>query len=334
MPLIAIREVLKGEFNDWTAESDGEMKIAQKKINLEHGFRYRVKNIQVFNDKGGILAADGSDTVPALLEQTYVTPFPLVLSNETVGVTPAQRTVFSSSGGFAADDNILYKEIQINTNFNDAPIFQNGLIANQVFPFKGLEQLNAQRWYSPHLFLTVIQAWGGEGIDNEIAKSFYIELEKTKCSALERSIGCYKEFLDSQSRLITETANFIDPTSSAAGRSVPSWLYGGVRPELMLNANNTLRYFNRVAARDYQKMMSQFAFRQRFKFASKMVEFDQPFGTDNFGGADEYPDWISVDNVIGVNSGPVRPFPPPHKLTGNGNTVMYDEEGNPASIVT
>tara|TARA_R100001443_G_scaffold113503_1_gene128341 strand:+ start:675 stop:1673 length:999 start_codon:yes stop_codon:yes gene_type:complete len=332
MPLIAIREVLTGEFNDWTAEADGEMKIAQKKINLEEGYKYRVKNVQVFNDKGGILSADSSDTVSALLEQTYVTPYPIVLNDETVGVTSPQRGVFLQSGPFAADNNVLYKEIELQMFGREDPTIVGPTYSEQ-FPFKGLEQLNAQRWYTPHLFLTVIQSFGGEGIDNEISKSFYIELEKTKCGVLERSIGHYKEFLESQCRLITETANFIDPTSSAAGRSIPSWKFGGIRPEFMLNANNTLRYFNRVAARDYQPMMTSAAFTNRFGYASTMVEYDSAFGSD-FGSGNKYPDWINVYNVAGINSGPIRPFPPPHKLTGNGNTVMYDEDGNPASIVT
>jgi len=332
MPLLAIREVLTGEFNDWTAEADGQMKIAQKKINLEDGYKYRVKNVQVFNDKGGILSADSSDTVSAIIEQTYVTPYPIVLNSETLGVTAQQRGVFLESGPFAADGNVLYKEIEIQMFGRDDPTII-GPTYEQSFPFKGLEQLNAQRWYTPHLFLTVVQSFGGEGIDNEISKSFYIELEKTKCSRLERALGQYKEFLDSQTRLLTETANFIDPTSSAAGRSVPSWNFGGIRPEFMLNANNTLRYFNNIADRAYQKMMTQEAFTNRFGYASTMVDYDAAFGSD-FGSGNKYPDWISVENVAGVNSGPVRPYPPPVKFTGNGNTVMYDADGNPASIVT
>lgn len=334
MPLLAMREVLTGEFNDWTAEADGEVKLCQKRINLEDGYKYRVKNIQLFDDKGGVIAADGSDTVPALMQLTYVTPFPIVLTNETIGVNLTQRGVFLQSGPFAGDNNVVYKSLTLNTNDELAPTQLNNQVLNQEFPFRGLEQLNAQRWYTPHLYLTCMQAWGGEGVDNEISLSFYIELEKTKCSRLERSIGQYKEMLESQARLITETANFVNPTSSAAGRSFPSWKYGGIRSEFMLNSTNILRYFNKVASRDYQKMMTQNAFITRFKSSSKMVSYDEPFGDGSGGSGNKYPDWISVENVAGVTSGPIRPFPPPHKLTGNGNTVMYDKDGIPASIVT
>ena len=333
MPLLAIREVLTGEFNDWTAEADGETKICQKRINLDEGYRYRVKNVQVFDDKGGIIAADSSDSVPAIMQLTYVTPYPIILTSESQGLTLTQRGVFLQSGPFAADNSVLYKSLEFNTNFEDSPIQISNQLYKEEFPSPALEQLNAQVWYSPHLYLTLIQAWGGEGVDNSVAKSFYVELEKTKCSALERSIGCYKEYLEAQARLLTVTANFIDPSSQAAGRSFPSWLYGGMRAELMLNANNTLRYFNNTASRDYQIMIGQSAYEQRFRWASTMVEFDKPFGYDPSSG-NAYPDWLAVDNVAGITSGPIRPFPPPSKFTGNGNTVMYDNDGNPASTVT
>ena len=138
MPIMAIREVLAGEFNDWTAEADGEMKICQKRINLEDGYKYRVKNVQLFDDKGGVIAADGSDTVPTLLQMTYVTPFPIVLTNETVGVTQTQRDVFLQSGPFAADNNVLFKSVTLNTNDLLSPQQLTSQLINQEFPFRGL----------------------------------------------------------------------------------------------------------------------------------------------------------------------------------------------------
>jgi|TARA_R100000084_G_C4653231_1_gene151206 hypothetical protein len=332
MALIAIREVLTGEFNEWTAETSGETKMCQKRIELEPGYKYRVKNVQVFDDKGGCIGANQEIDPLAISQLTYVTPYPIVLVNEPYGLTTGQRVVFTQSGPFAADNTVLYKQIEINQNGNLSP-HQSMLAIEQQFPRPELEQLNSQRWYTPHMYLTVIQTWSGEGVNNSISKSFYIELEKTKCSRLEASIGQYKEMLEAQARLQTLTANFIDPVGSAAGRSFPTWKYGGIRSELMLNSLNVLRYFNNIASRDYQSMMSQGAFRQRFKFSIKMVGYDQPFGSD-LGGTNTYPDWINLINVSGVSSGPIRSFPPPMKFTGNGNTVMYDAAGNPASVVT
>jgi len=61
-----------------------------------------------------------------------------------------------------------------------------------------------------------------------------------------------------------------------------------------------------------------------------MVDYDAAFGDTSTG----IPDWITLMDVSGVTSGPIRPYPPPCKYTGNGNTVMYDADGLPASIVT
>ena len=62
-----------------------------------------------------------------------------------------------------------------------------------------------------------------------------------------------------------------------------------------------------------------------------MTPFDEPQGT---GTPFDIPNWITIMNVAGVTSGPIRSYPPPTKYTGNGNTVMYDTNGIPASIVT
>ena len=93
MPALTIREVLAGEFNDWQEAANGEIKLCQKRINLQEGYKYTVKNIQIFNDKGGILACAAAGSTPTLLEVTYVTPYPIVLNDETVGITLDARSM-------------------------------------------------------------------------------------------------------------------------------------------------------------------------------------------------------------------------------------------------
>lgn len=333
MPMIEIREVLTGELNDEIPDTEPveyqPLQMMQKRINLEHGYRYEVKNVQVFDDMGNVVA--GLDDEPRGVSQlTYVTPYPIVLNNEIYGVNTTQTAAFTQAGPFASDNTVLYKGLEISTNLGDIT-YQNDKIVKNEFPDPNLELLRPNIWYTPHLYLTIIQQWVGKADKNKIAKSFYIELKKTRASSLERTIGQYKEMLEAQARLITLTANMITPVGSAAGRSFPSWLFGGIRSEIMINSVNVLRYFNHAASRDYQKMMTQGAFRARFKQATTMVQFDEPFGK---GNPENIPDWITVMNVAGVTSGPIRDYPPPVKYTGNGNTVMYDAAGLPASIVT
>jgi len=332
MPMIEIREVLVGELNDEIPGTDPveyqPLQMCQKRINLEHGYRYEVKNVQVFDDMGQMIMAE--DDPKSVSQLVYVTPYPIVLNNEQYGFNNETLLSFNQSGPFAADDTVLYKGLEIG--FNVEPFtWESTRTTKTEFPNPNLELLRPNTWYTPHLYLTLIQQWAGVPKKNKIAKSFYLELKKTKCSNLERTIGQYKEMLEAQARLITLTANMITPVGSAAGRSFPSWLFGGIRAEIMINSVNVLRYFNHAASRDYQKMMSQDAFRARFKQATTMVGFDQPFGK---GNPENIPDWITIMNVAGVTSGPIRDYPPPVKYTGNGNTVMYDAQGLPASIVT
>jgi hypothetical protein len=108
------------------------------------------------------------------------------------------------------------------------------------------------------------------------------------------------------------------------------WKYGGVRPEIMVTSADALRYFNRSATAAYQGMDSIANYRQRYKDATGMVDYDAAFGDTTLN----LPDWITVMEVSGITSGIIRPYPPPVKFSGNGNTVMYDEDGVPASVVT
>jgi hypothetical protein len=330
MPVIDLREVLVGTFDDWDSESVGEYRIMQKKLNLEEGYRYQVKNVQVFDDNGQIVQRNEDDVNPWVGQLTYVTPYPIVLVNMPWGINELMTTTFSQMGPFAGDRTTLFKSVEISTSGNTNPVSNDQVIYDE-FPNHNLELLTPSTWYTPHLYLTVIQVWGGVGRTNTINKSFYIEMKKTRAGVLERSMGVYKEMLEAQARIRTTTGNFINPVDSAAGRSFPSWLFGGIRSEIMINSTNVLRYYNKVASRDYQAMMGQDAFRERYKQAINMVPFDAAFGT---GEPFNIPEWITVSSVSGVSSGPIRDYPPPTKYTGSGNTVMYDKDGNPASVVT
>jgi hypothetical protein len=172
--------------------------------------------------------------------------------------------------------------------------------------------------------------WTKEGWAQPVKLSFSLKLEITKADSVQTAMGLYKENLEAQCRSLSETANSIDPVSGAAGRSQPAWLYGGARPELMISSANVLKYFNRLASAAYQDMDNITGFRTRYKESTTMVGFDKAFGDSATG----IPDWIQLMDVAGVTSGAIRPYPPPTKFSGNGNTVMYDTDGLPASIVT
>ena len=131
-------------------------------------------------------------------------------------------------------------------------------------------------------------------------------------------MGMYSELLDSQIKHLTDTATVIAP-DDIAGNTFPSWRFGGIRPEIMLSGSTALRYFNRVASNESQEMVSQGDLFTAFKSATNMVAFDEGFGD----AANNLPEWITIMNVAGVTSGPLRPYPPPLKFADNGNTLMF-----------
>lgn len=232
----------------------------------------------------------------------------------------------------AGDNGVLYKRLDwTSTDNNDiaspSPWSYN---LNMIeFPDRVTSNNSPFSWYAPHIYLTVKKNFEGNARDSPIAISFYIKYEMTNVDSVQSSMGLYKETLEAQARLQTITGNSVAPLT-AAGRSFPTWKYGGVRPEIMVTSANVLRYYNRLASAAYQKMDNIAAFRTRYKEATTMVAYDAAFGDT----VTNIPDWVTIMDVAGVTSGPIRSYPPPVKYTGNGNTVMYDAAGLPATIVT
>lgn len=331
MPLQAIREVLTGQLKYEAEGLAGSTGIIQKRINLEPGYRYTVTNVQMFNENGRspVAVGAGPQGEQYAAQLAYVTPYPITLTDNAYGFEALMRGILLNNGPFMGDESVIYKRLDISVDDTATNIPQTNRVFSQEFPDPALEKTTALAWYTPHVYLTCIQQ-SHQALNQEVSLSFYLEVEKVKCSALETSIGMYKEFLEAQCRLLTETANLIDPSSSAAGRSFPSWKYGGIKPEIMVTSANALRYYNKLASRAYQEMDSITGFQTRFKQATTMSAYDEPFGDT----ATNIPDWITLMDVSGVTSGIIRPYPPPVKFSGNGNTVMYDADGLPASVVT
>jgi len=336
MPITHIREVLVGE-GIYDQPGSNSYAILEKRINLPEGKAYRIKNVQMFDDLGG-LTVSSSPVGPAVESahgrQVYVTPYPITLTDNRWGTLDViQNTILEKSGPFAGDSSVLYKhQIQsIATSQGDyVATLSDNVQTVQEFPNPAAHYENMYTWYTNHVYLTCILFSNNAPVDDKVALSFYLELETKNVSSLTSTMGCYKELLEAQCRLLTDTANTIDPTSSAAGRSFPMWKFGGVRPEIMVTSADALRYFNRSATAAYQGMDSIANYRTRYKDAVSMVDYDAAFGDTTLN----LPDWITILDVSGITSGIIRPYPPPVKFSGNGNTVMYDAEGLPASVVT
>lgn len=333
MPDLVIRETLEGVVKP-DIEGSRSSVLVQKRINLPEGKRFRVKSIEVFDDNMYLANTNAIDPEDEIVTRTtYVTPYPVVIGGRGWGFTEGMRAAsFAGSGLEAGDDSVLLKMLDYAPVGVLADSQQTKVIAGvrQVFPSEPTAFNTGFVWYTNHLYLSSIINWRGSAVNIPMCLSFHIHLEVEKCSALENAIGCYKEKLEAQFRVRKSSINSIDPIATQAGRSFPMWKYGGIRPEIMITSANVLRYYNKLASADYQEMDNIDAFRTRFKEATTMVDYDAAFGDTTTG----IPDWILLMDVAGVTSGTIRPYPPPVKFSGNGNTVMYDADGLPASIVT
>ena len=332
MPDLVIRETLEGIAQP---DVDGSRSSAlfEKRINLPEGKKFRVKSIEVFDDNMYLIGGVGLEAQPWRTRATFVTPYPIVLNNRKWGFTEGMRAAsFDGSGPAAGDNSVLLKMLDFAPLAQeDGPIEANRISGvRQVFPSHPTAFNTGFVWYTNHCYLTSLIAFEEAATSIYQSLSFHIHLEVLNTSGLENAIGCYKENLEAQCRVLTSTLNSIDPVGTAAGRSFPSWKFGGARPEIMVTSANVLRYYNKLASAAYQEMDNVAAFRTRFKEATTMVDYDDAFGdtTTNI------PDWITLMDVAGVTSGPIRSYPPPVKFSGNGNTVMYDADGLPATIVT
>ena len=304
MPINEIRDTIQGTV---TIGNDGRGYMTRL-INIPEGYRNEILAIDVFNDNLTFRNNEGYTEPTAY--QIYVSPYPIQPTDELWGPLGTQ---LPNSGPMAGDEQVFYKK---QTMTKSAALNTDQPQTVNQFPSPQVAARPTNAWYSPHLYLTVL-IWGQETIECDVKYSLFLKVKQIKANSTSVSMGQYKEFLDSQARLLTDTMVSYDLTD-VAGYTFPMWKYGGIRPELMISGTTALRYFNRVAAAANQEMTSRGSLETAFQQAVSMVDFDAAFGdpTTNL------PEWITLMDVAGVTSGPIRQYPPPLKFFDNGNTMM------------
>ncbi|AXH78304.1 MAG: hypothetical protein [Circular genetic element sp.] len=304
MPINEIRDTIQGTV---TIGDDGRGYMTRL-INVQEGFRNEILSIDVFNDNLTFRNVEGYTEATAY--QVYVSPYPIQPTNELWG---PQGTQLPNSGPMAGDEQVFFKMQEMTKS---SVLNTGNLQPLNQFPSPQVAATATNTWYSPHLYLTVL-LWGQETIECDVKLSLFCRVKQTKANRTSVAMGQYKEFLDSQCRLLTSTMVSYDPLD-IPGYTFPMWKYGGIRPELMISGTTALRYFNRVAAASNQEMTTRGDLESAFQAATNMVNFDAAFGDP----ALNLPEWITLMDVSGVTSGPIRQYPPPLKFFDNGNTMM------------
>ena len=310
MPTNEIRDTIQGTV---TVDENGYGYLTRK-INLLDGHRHSILSLDVFNDQNSLWLHNTKPitSVPAAY-QLYVSPYPMQRTNESFG--PSISELLANTGAMAGDEEVLYKEQAITLMTTQADKAQNQIWFNQ-FPNPAVGAMPTNHWYTNHIYITVL-VWNEPLSEVEVKHSLFMRVKQTKIGKAEESMGQYQEFLNSQCRLLTNTANVIG-VDDVSGYVFPMWKYGGIRPELMISGATALRYFNRVASNANQEMTSRNALQTAYRDATTMVGYDSAFGDS----ALNLPDWITLMDVAGVTAGELRPYPPPLKFADNGNTLM------------
>jgi len=308
MAVNEIRDTIQGQI---TIGESGQGYMTRC-INLKEGFRNQVLSVDMFNDNLFTVLSNSEQPTPEGY-QIYVSPYPMQLTNQTWGNEGA-GIFLPQSGAMAGDEQVLYKESMMT--FSGTINTPNNVLVNR-FPNDCVAATATTEWYSPHLYITVLW-WSQPESIVDIKFSLFMKVNQIKSSGTSVSMGQYKEFLDSQCRLLTDTAVVYDP-ADVAGYVFPMWRHGGIRPELMISGTTALRYYNRVATNANQDMIARGALQTAYTDATGMVAFDAAFGDP----ALNLPEWITLMDVGGITAGAIRQYPPPIKFADNGNTLMF-----------
>ena len=311
MPTIEIRDTVDGKV---TTDASG-FGYLTRRINLPPGLRSELLNLDVYNDNIELLSYRAAPESAPSGYQLFLSPYPVQITNGFLQMNPT--TVLLNVGPLAGNKTVLYKESSVTMQSTIDPNQESPSNYQNQYPSAQSSAVPTNKFYSPHLYVTIF-VFNEALTDINVQFSLFAKVKQTKVSGVESTMGRYAEFLDAQCRLLTRTAVTYDP-ADVAGYTFPMWKYGGVRPELMISSTDALRYFNRVAVNAEQAMTTQSKLQDAYQDATTMSSFDGAFGDP----VRNLPSWITLMDVAGITSGPIRPYAPPLKFADNGNTLMF-----------
>ena len=282
------------------ATSTGEgFAIVQKKVQVQRGMRHKIEHADFFVDSPG--AGYNNATF-------YLTPQPIILTEmDTLGLfAPPEKAILP-----AYNDNVLYKAI---LQGRELSLFS---VQNE-FPNSFLAARPTFNFYADTLYLTIL--FNGKAGDTvtDFMCTMYAALDSTPIDAVEHGIGLIRE----QHGMLCSRLDVLGRTIKASrntGQIAPFYIYGGARPERMIQGDTLLNYFLNMADRDEEFMSDSDTLRGRVRAARRMVANPEAFGGGT--GAIATPDWIRIHLNEGLMSGPIRPQWPPIKHDDNGNVL-------------
>lgn len=307
---------------DVTIENDQDrVQVVQKRINLKEGSwqRNMLQMDLFFDDFPHILGKDFPRAFPGYIE-FFLTPTPLILTNESLQLTPKR-------GPVAANDNVLYKAIVTTQADEPAPLVpqitrfpQDFLATNANFPF-----------FHDQLYLTMVFHADDVNQDYPVitrfSASLYMSYNEKKVKASRSAMGVIAERFNMMIALQESNGRVLQNPLNLQGDTIPSYQWGGIRPELMVSGQSLSQYWLKRDGQEPERMQTATSLRLFAKAARQMVPNPDAFGTPNTPEGN-VPDWFSTILPKGVEAGPVRSQFPPRvtqdnpALPGLGNILM------------
>jgi hypothetical protein len=324
MPIKELRESI-GDIDLLMANDQERVQIVQKRINLKEGSiqRNMLSMDLFFDDPPYIVGRPFPRAFDGVIE-FYLTPTPLILSSESLLATPRR-------GMDAANTNVLFKAIitpkstgageigETNPLFWNIDRFPQDFIAsNANFPF-----------YHDQLYLTMVfhgNALAEYPVNIRFNASLLMSYKTKKVSEITAAIGVISERFNSMIAQQESMGRIMPNPLDMAGQYIPSYNWGGIRPELMVSGSTLSQFFLHLENNQPEKTITTGEMRTYAKQSRQMVPNPDAFGTTDpvVGGV---PDWFRTIIPKGAVAGAVREQFPPRvsqddpTLPGLGNVI-------------
>lgn len=323
MPIVEMRESI-GSFDVKFLNDQERVQVVQKRINLKQGSLQRnmLAMDLFFDDPPQIIGSEQPIRFPGVIE-FLVTPTPIFLTKESILIQPRRSMD-------ASNTNVLYKEIiypptltgstTIDYQFFQFP--QSFIASNANFPF-----------YHDQLYLTMVfHAAEKNDIDYpffcRFAATVYLSYNEKKIPAVRSAMGVISERFNSMIGELVTDGRIMQRKLDLQGDTIPSYQWGGIRPELMVSGQNLTTYWLKQDGQEAETMQTTTSLRTIARSARQMVANPDAFGTANVAGIGNVPDWFASVLPKGVTAGAVREQFPPRVtqdnpvIEGLGNILM------------
>jgi len=308
MPVIEMRESIGS--TDVTLKAGEKVAVIQKRINLKPGPHQRnmLQMDLFFDDYPQQLGGDDPLVFDGIIE-FFVTPTPIILMSETVRLAP-------NAGPLASNQLVLFKAILEGSQVTRFP--QDFLATNANFPF-----------FHDQLFITMVFHRYKDDKDAFVrfAASFYMSYSEKKIPAFRAAMGVITERFASMLAKAQTNGRTLQNVTNLAGSFIPSYNWGGIRPEYMVNGQTLTQFFLNLDSQASEQMQGTGTLRVFAAQAREMVSNPDAFGSVG-GSQGSIPDWFVAILPKGVEAGAVRSQFPPRVTQDNpaaaglGNILM------------